>query len=491
MEDIPEEDLRQYCKEDVEATFIVYKSQSNIDPHLTANHTLPLAAMELKGLLLDAPRTTTLIKSLVRDESAYDNNLWITTSERLEWDDGISLSYGDVKLNAPRTISYILTGEPCTGIKKTSTAKRAIVFQRGWAPYLGSTQIKDIWGTTKPTHLGYPMPADKLIKVGDRYHNKYVGTVLDYRSVQKLMGTYIGPFLEVGAIQGTIHPKMNMVRTITGRLSSSAPNGQNMPPEARNCFISEHGQFHEIDFKQLEIVSLAAISQDPTLIKDLKNGEDIHYNTGKRVFKWKTPADMTDADRKIVKIVNFGLIYGGGAASLAQQTGQEKKLIQRLTSAFFDRYPGVKKWQEDFYTEVTNKLVPAGIMMGEQVYESIVTLPISGRRFYFREKESPIWLRKKTGRKFSFKPTETKNYPVQGFAGGDIVMEALSLLYEDLSILETTDIRMTVHDSILVDSYMSASELEKYMRAVCDVIEIRYNLSFTLDFDIKSGSHWK
>jgi DNA polymerase-1 len=255
--------------------------------------------------------------------------------------------------------------------------------------------------------------------------------------------------------------------------------------------VSEYGLFHEIDFKQLEMVAVAAISKDPTLIDDLNKGEDIHYNTGRKIMGWKQPSDMTEDGRRAVKDVNFGILYGGGALSLSKKSGLAKSTVADLIKAFYARYPQVAKWQEDFYTEVTNKLQPCGIKDGEQVYDSMVELPISKRQFYFKESKSPIWLRKKTGRKYSFKPTETKNYPVQGFAGGDIVMDALRLLYEALHVYTHTAIRMSVHDSILVDTDLDVSTLTGLMHTVCRTIEQTYQLPVKLEFDIKSGSNWK
>jgi DNA polymerase I-like protein with 3'-5' exonuclease and polymerase domains len=100
-------------------------------------------------------------------------------------------------------------------------------------------------------------------------------------------------------------------------------------------------------------------------------------------------------------------------------------------------------------------------------------------------------VRVKTGRRYSFKPTETKNYPVQGFAGGDIVMVALSILWERLYGKEGTCLRMTVHDSILVDTDMSDTELQIIMDSVCGETEHLLGISIPLKFDIQSGSTWQ
>lgn len=204
---------------------------------------------------------------------------------------------------------------------------------------------------------------------------------------------------------------------------------------------------------------------------------------------------MTDADRKIVKGVNFGIIYGGKAFALSQQTGCDIQVVQKLIDAFYARYPGVKKWQADFYKQVVHNMKPAGIKNGEQIYKSMVELPESGRKFLFVEKESPDWLRKKTGRKYSFKPTETKNYPVQGFAGGDLVMVFLSYLYD--IILETlpshskTDFIMTVHDSIVLDTDMDVYTLHEVVEHAAIQTQDWFEMELALRVDCSIGPNWK
>lgn len=489
MEDIPMTDLIPYLEEDVKITRNIAFAQDSVDPLLESALVLPLAHMELLGLKLDSVQAASLMTKLVKDEARLAHEMELFIATHLRWSTGDPVIAGEVKFNAPRTISYLLTGKPVASIMD---GKRILEWKTGSAPLLPASDWMKFWPGKVPTNLGYPMPADKLKQVQAMYPGyDYIEWVLEYRKVQKLMNTYVGPFLEKTKTIPTVHPKMNVCATATGRLSSSDPNGQNLPPAARELFESTHGLFHEIDFKQLEVVCLAAITEDPQLTADLNNGVDVHFKTGQRVMGWKTPADMTDDERKLVKNVNFGLIYGGGAAGLALQTGQTKKLVKSLIDGFYDRYPGVADWQAKFYKEVARNLKPYDIKDGEQRYHSYVTLPISNRKFHFVESPSPKWLRIKTGRKFSFKPTETKNYPVQGFAGGDIVMLALVLLHQALWDFGNTDIRMTVHDSILVDSDLDVHDLEVIMQSVCIKIVTVFNLPFALAFDIKSGKNWR
>jgi DNA polymerase I-like protein with 3'-5' exonuclease and polymerase domains len=489
MEDIPESDLVPYLIEDVQVTRQINMYQDTVDKHLDSALVLPLAHMELLGLGLDKKKASALMTTLVTDEAMLAKEMELFIATGLRWSNGDPVLTGEVKFNAPRTISYLLTGKPVSGIV---CDKRTLEWKKGFNPLLRAPDFIKFWPGKTPTNLGFPMPADKLKQVQAAYPTfDYIKWVLEYRKIQKLMGTYVGPFLEKTKYLPTIHPKMHVVSTATGRLSSAEPNGQNLPPTARELFESEHGQFMEIDFSQLEVCALAAITEDPALIGDLVIGEDVHYNSGCRVMGWKKKSDMTKEGRTIVKRVNFGLIYGGGAASLALQTGQDKKLVKQLIDSFYKRYPGVGIWQEKFYKEVVANLLPFDVKDGEQRYASLVKLPISNRWFHFVESESPKWLKIKTGRKYSFKPTETKNYPVQGFAGGDIVMLALVLLHHALWDEIKTEIRMTVHDSILVDTCMSEAKLRAIMAIVCGQLRAAYSLPFDLEFDITSGTHWR
>ena len=314
---------------------------------------------------------------------------------------------------------------------------------------------------------------------------------LTYRKANKLLSTYVGPFLHTAQIQGTIHPKLNTTVTGTGRLSSSKPNGQNIPPEGRNLCVpklSKH-KMVEIDFSQLEMVAVACVSGSKTMIQALNDGKDLHYLVGKKVMGWTDESDMTKEDRKLVKNVAFGVLYGGKATGLAHQTGVDKKIIQKLIDSFYTTYPEVAAWQTKVFTEVVDNLEAYDVQKGEQRYASMYTDPFSGRRFHFIEQESPQWLRRKTGRRHSFSPQQTSNYPIQGFAGGDIVMGVLTHLWRDMV---DTRFVMTVHDSILIEAdAQRISELGKRMKKACNIVEKQFNLPVPLSYSIETGDSWQ
>jgi len=478
IEDIPLSDLEPYLIDDVDSTFRLHHQQINHPDYIEYDqlHVAALADMELLGLPLDVHKAEETLEDMYIELDSAEAELWALTVDKLGWDDGSSLLSTHLKFTSARTVSYLLTGEPAAGL--TKRVRKNIAYHPGRECLLSPTEIKKVWGDTEPTHLGYPMSKKEIAeleKIGSC--KKYMTALLEYRKFNKLIGTYIGPFLEQAKVQPTIHPKMNMCTTGTGRLSSSAPNGQNMPEIIRNMFRSDNCWFHEIDFKQLEVVALAHLSRDQVLLNDIQSGQDIHYNTGKHVMGWRTKADMTDKERKLVKN--------------SIQTGQPQALIKKLIDAFYARYTRVKEWQEEFYTMVTGNMQPAGFKDGEALFDSLVVDPTSKRKFYFKESVSPNWLARRSGRSFSFKPTETKNYPVQGYAGGDIVMTALALLWQVVRPMKDTDIRMTVHDSILVDTDLSDSVLAAMMKVVCIDVEQRYGLPFNLDFDVTSGHYWQ
>jgi len=499
MEDIPDSDLEPYLKEDVQATMKVYHNQVHTaktqNREAYQGHIPALADIELNGLPLDVPRAQAAMHASVLEEDIWETAVWDIVQDNLEWSDGVPLVPGDLNFTAPRTISYILTSAPAAGL--TKRVKRNIVRKPHRHRLLSIPNISSVWGKKLPTHLGYPLSKlemEKIVRCGGAPADLIIA-LRKFRDQKKLTSTYYGPFLEEAKTQPSVHPKLNVSQTSTGRLSSSKPNGQNMPPLARSLFMSTEGLLMEIDFKQLEIVALAYLSGDTQLIHDIVGGQDIHYNSGRGVMGWQTPADMDEKSRKIVKGVNFGLIYGGGAKGIAISTGQDQKLIKQLIKAFYDRYPGVRPWQNSVYTEVVTNMKPNGHKDGEQTYHSYYNDPKSQRKYHFVEGPAPGWVKAKTGRSYSFKPTETKNYPVQGFAGGDIVMRALGELWFEMKTDPTnysnTKLRMTVHDSILIDTDLTEGDIEDMMGHVCDKIRDHYGLPFDLQFDITTGVNWR
>jgi len=348
--------------------------------------------------------------------------------------------------------------------------------------------------TNKPS--GFPMSEDDIHRIEDTVGSKPIlDEVVSYRTKNKLLGTYVSPFLHTSSVQGTIHPKLNTTTTATGRLSSSNPNGQNQPPASRELICAERfdSDIVEIDFKQLEMVGAATLSGCPSMIEAINNGEDLHYNSGRSVMGWTDPSDMVAKDRKLVKNVNFGVLYGGKAKGLAAQTGVSTTIIQSLIDSFYKAYPGVRVWQKSLFKWVVDNMRTHDICKGEQRYASTYTLPISQRRFTFVENEAPQWVKSTTGRGYSFSPNHTANYPIQGFAGGDLVMWALTWLWRAIRVSGYSDkvkFIMTVHDSIVLE-VQHGTHVDVITKAMCAETVKHFNLPVPLECDVESGQYWK
>ena len=499
MEDIPLTELIPYTHDDVQALREAWSRQHNLaigeGVEFSMQHLLPLAEMELNGLNVDKPRLERLYTTKQQTIMSSEKRMMQHIVHCCEWQNGtpidmacdftseIGLKSKEINMFARRTLSFLLTGVPAM---LNITNKWQVRFKLPYGPTYGRVPANHPTYFQGKTNLGYEI--DERVLAKDP--SSLLAWASSHRKAEKIVSTYLGPMSESMAIQGTIHPKMNTAQTATGRLSSSQPNGQNMPPVVRELIIPKNplNHIYEIDFKQLEMVAVACISGCPAMIAALQRGDDLHYLSGKTVMGWSQPSDMTEADRKIVKAVNFGVLYGGKAPGLSYQTGVKRDIVQKLINGFFKQFPGIAMWQSKVFTDVVDNMYPYDIKEGEQRYASMWTLPLTGRRFTFTETLSPGWLRKKTHRKWSFTPTQTSNYPIQGAAGGDFVMYALYWLW-----LEKSNYRflLTVHDSLIIETNESLSSVQDAVTDMCAATTQHFALPVSLHCDVSVGKHWK
>ncbi len=498
MEDIPTEELRDYLIEDVRVLHRIYEAQL-AKGVWWMQHLLPLAEMELNGLPLDIPAAEAMAVEMqgeINDSFDFirdyiiDNCVWQDGSpvELDDFSDLVTPKSKCLKPTANRTISFLFTGAP-EELKVTPKWRLSLKGQ----PIMNDDDIVYIYEDIEPSHVGYPVDEGTIDKIDTRlggsidllYH------LIRHRKATKVVNTYLLPMIAQAKIQGTVHPKLNTAITATGRLSSSQPNGQNMPPEVRSLIRASHeGRvLEEVDYSQLETVCAATLSRCPALIKALASGEDIHERTATRVFG----KAQAEAKRKLAKNVNFGVLYGGKAHGLSKQTGVDKATIQELIDAFFDSYPGVAEWQREFFEDVVDNMEAHDVKDGEQRYRSDYVLPASGRKFRFIETEAPGWLRRKTHRKFSFSPNHTANYPIQGFAGGDLVMHGLYELWKNVRALPNDtkiQFRLTVHDSMLLER-PKEWDLSGLYRSMCGHLNTRFKLPVNIEVDVEAGFNWR
>lgn len=279
----------------------------------------------------------------------------------------------------------------------------------------------------------------------------------------------------------------------------------------KKCFTSrwgEEGILLEVDYSQLEVCALAYLSQDPTLLADLQSGMDLHRMRAAELYHIK-PMSVTAAQRRIAKALSFMLQYGAGSKHMAEQLGIPEADARAFVTAYYERYKRVKSWHSGMIAGVTAKAyVPKNIQNTPKGYpakESIYPSP-TGRRYLFRQSDAPAWLAVGMGTDVSFKPTEIKNRPVQGFATGDIMAIARGATSRALvsrGWLGKDVVRViSVHDSQLFDmkkELLYTTNIKEVIHTAMvnttkDILAEEFDLAFLdslfLDVDFKAGDNW-
>ena len=207
----------------------------------------------------------------------------------------------------------------------------------------------------KKTKTGWSTNADVLEKLVGKH--PIISDILDYRMLTKLKSTYADGLIKVISPDGRIHTNFKMTVTATGRLSSTEPNLQNIPvrkelgSEIRKMFVAAPGcVLVDADYSQIELRLLAHISGDDTMKNAFLTGEDIHAVTASQVFG--IPLDeVTPQQRSQAKAVNFGIVYGISAFSLAQDIGVRPAEAKAYIDAYLEKYHGVREYMERVISE--------------------------------------------------------------------------------------------------------------------------------------------
>lgn len=354
--------------------------------------------------------------------------------------------------------------------------------------------IQSTKNTTKPVKkAGFYAVNEPVLQTISKFAGtpgKLATMLLEQRTLQKELSTYCDGLSELIQSDGLIHHQLNQAVTHTGRLSSSTPNGQNIPKKSyskvKKIFSSrfgEDGVIMEADFKQLEVVVAAFLSQDLILINELNSGRDMHFDNAKWLYHKE---DISAEERGRTKEITFQLIYGASAYAMAKSTNLDQNDCQRFIDRFYDKYSTFAEWHKELVAEVlSNRHLSTDGTTYEANFESI-----TGRIYRFKE------ILKYDG-SLALNLPDIKNYPVQGLATGDIVPIQLGRLYRALLTHKST-IRVvnTVHDSVLLDVHKNSTDLA---RQICkDVLQcmdwfkpltgIDFNLNLTVD--IKHGQTW-
>jgi DNA polymerase-1 len=298
--------------------------------------------------------------------------------------------------------------------------------------------------------------------------------ILEYRGIQKLKSTYVDALpgmVDPGT--GRIHATFNQTVAATGRLSATDPNLQNIPirtPEGRRireAFVAEPGHLLlSADYSQIELRVLAHLSKDPTLIDTFRRGEDAHDRTSREIFGPLSPIPP-DEQRRISKMVNYALLYGKTAFSLAKDIGVSRKEAESFIAAYFARYPKVR----GFIDETIAKAREAG---------HVRTLLGRLRRLPdLRSKSFPVRMEAER---------QATNTPVQGSAA-DLIKRAMIDLHRELAEREMRSrLILQIHDELLLE--VPEGEAEKARTLVTDVMEGALKLDVPLVADARLGKSW-
>ena len=323
----------------------------------------------------------------------------------------------------------------------------------------------------KKTKTGWSTNADVLEKLQGKH--PIVDEVLEYRMLTKLKSTYADGLLKVISEDGRIHTNFQMTVTATGRLSSTEPNLQNIPvrkklgAQIRNMFVAAPGMMLvDADYSQIELRLLAHISGDKTMKEAFLSGEDFHTVTASNVFGVPV-SEVTPILRSRAKAVNFGIVYGISAFSLAQDIGVYPNEAKAYIDAYLEKYHGVR----DYMKQIVETAKAQG-------YVSTVY----GRRRYLPELKSANFNMRSFGERVAL------NMPVQGTAA-DIIKLAMVNVHRRLKA-EGLKARLIlqVHDELIVEC--PGEEAEQVRQILTEEMENAARLSVPLLAEAHIGHSW-
>ena len=324
----------------------------------------------------------------------------------------------------------------------------------------------------KKTKTGYATNVDVLEKLKDKH--PIIGFLMEYRQLTKLKSTYCdGLAAVVNPDTHRIHSVFTQTVTVTGRLSSTEPNLQNIPTrtelgrEIRKMFAAKEDYvLVDADYSQIELRVLAHIANDETMINAFKNGEDIHAVTASQVLGIPLE-EVTKEQRSSAKAVNFGIVYGIGEFSLSQDLKISVKEAKAYIESYLEKYHGVRNYMED---------------IKEQAKKDGYVKTLMNRIRYIPELKSPNYNIRQFGERVAL------NTPIQGTAA-DIIKLAMVRVDERL-IREKMKSRLIlqVHDELIVEAHKD--EVDRVKEILLEEMQGAMEISVPLKVDMSVGHSW-
>ena len=390
-----------------------------------------LASMEIEGINLD---------------TKFLNNLSAKTNQKLIKieKDIFKISGEEFNISSPKQLGEILFEK----MKVSKNPKKTKTGQYSTAEDILSNLAKD---------------------------NDFVKLILNYRSVSKLLNTYIDSLpKQISKSTNRIHTNFLQTVAATGRLSSVNPNLQNIPirtesgKEIRKAFIPRNKDFFLMaaDYSQIELRVIAALSKEDNMIRSFEKNEDIHTSTAATVFN--IPIEkVTKQQRSHAKIINFGIIYGVSAFGLSNQTDLNIKESKNLIETYYEKYPKLKQFIEKQIFFARDK----------GYVETIL-----GRRRVLRDINSSNSIIKSAAER------NAVNAPIQGSAADIIKMSMINIQKEFISKKIKSKMLLQIHDELVFDVFKP--ELNEVMEIVRHQMENVFKLDVPLSVDINYGVNW-
>ncbi len=326
----------------------------------------------------------------------------------------------------------------------------------------------------KKTPSGAPSTDEEVLqKLAEDYPLPKI--LLEHRGLSKLKSTYTDKLPRmVNAKTGRVHTNYAQAVAVTGRLSSNEPNLQNIPVRTaegrriREAFIAPPGsKIVSADYSQIELRIMAHISGDPSLMRSFAEGEDVHRATASEIFG-VTPLEVSNDQRRIAKVINFGLIYGMSAFGLASNIGISRDAAKLYIDKYFQRYPGVANYMDETRTKAKR----------DGFVETVF-----GRRLWLPEINGGSGPRRQGAERAAI------NAPMQGTAADLIKLSMIAVQdWLEASKIETKMI-MQVHDELVLE--VPEAELPEVRKRLPELMCGVAKLKVPLVAEVGVGNNWE
>ena len=434
---LPDKVFEPYVKDEVSAIselkqYELKKIEQQNQLNLLRDIELPLVAvladMEISGIKVDKSSLVEFDEMLTARVTELESNIY-------------SLAGEEFNINSPKQLGVVL-------------------FEK-----LGLKAVKK-------TKTGYSTNSDVLEKLSGKH--PIIDHIIEYRHIAKLKSTYADGLLNViSKTTGRIHSKFNQTVTVTGRISSTEPNLQNIPVrtdlgrEMRKMFVADEGKILvDADYSQIELRILAHMANDQKMIDAFTSGADIHTSTAATVFGVEQ-GEVTPLLRSRAKAVNFGIVYGMGDFSLSQDLHITKKEAKEYIDSYFEKYASVRAYLDSTVADAKEK--------------GYVTTLFERRRYLPELSSNNFMIR-------SFGERAAMNTPIQGSAA-DIIKIAMVSVYNELKKQKLpAKLILQVHDELIIEADEACVQQVEELLRTC--MENAVTLRVPLTADTKSGKRW-